>query len=239
MNSAWGATCGSALLPVISALGGDIPINSGLLRAVHFAGKEGSLVQPAYPAAVGWGQVHPGSEIINAVSTALSACTGQDFPQMPAQVLVHCCFAHYRTLSVDALVHAGAAAVNGMDGWGPPGYVARRRLASVERTEIAFPEVLIEWLEMVPDAVMPGTWHGAPACEVVVTLRAPTALTACVGSPAAAAGHTPGRPRLLIADGETPMPVDTFCANCRLACGVLRLRTAAGFSSSEGGGRYD
>ena len=67
MNSAWGASCGSALLPLISLLGDDLPMNSGVLRVVRFQAQEGSLVRPAYPAAVGWGQTHPGSEIINAV----------------------------------------------------------------------------------------------------------------------------------------------------------------------------
>ena len=239
MNSSWGSTCGSALLPVISALNDDVHINSGVLRAVRFCAKEGSIVRPAYPAAVGWGQAHPGSEIINAVSAALSACTGQSLPRMPAQALVNCCFAGYRIFSLDSLVYPGAAAVNGMDGWGPPGYLARRRLPSVEKCELAFPEVLIERLEMVSDSVALGRWQGAPACEVSVVLRAPTAVTACMGSLADKTVHPNLRPIFSICSGETKAPMDTFCANRRLPRGVLKLRTAAGLSYSEMGERYD
>ena len=38
MNSSWGSTCGSALLPVISALDDDISINSGLLTLAVITG---------------------------------------------------------------------------------------------------------------------------------------------------------------------------------------------------------
>ena len=227
MNSAWGASCGSALLPLLSLLGDDLPMNSGVLRVVRFQAKEGSLVRPAYPAAVGWGQAHPGSEIINAVSVALSACTDQPLPRMPTQALVQCCFAKYRIFSLDALIYPGAASVDGVNGWGPPGYFARRKLPSVEKCEIAFPEVRIERLEIVSDGRAAGDGHGAPASEVRVALRQPAAVTACLtGPPDEKSPHR--RPTFSIRTEDAELSVDTFCADRRLAGGVLTLRTAGG-----------
>ena len=233
MNSAWGASCGSALLPVISLLGDDLPINSGVLRVVHFQAQEGSIVRPAYPAAVGWGQVHPGSEIINAVSAALSACTGQWLPRMPAQALVNCCFANYRVFSLDSLVHPGASAVDGANGWGPPSYFSRRKLPSVEKCEIAFPEVLVERLEIVEivsDGLATQAGQGAPACEVNVALRKPASVTACLNVPLNQKNLGMG-PTFTIRMEDSELSVDTFCADHRLPNGVLTLRTASGRSA--------
>ena len=232
MNSAWGASCGSALLPVISLLGDDLPMNSGVLRVVRFQAQEGSLVRPAYPAAVGWGQTHPGSEIINAVSTALSACTEQPLPRMPTQAFVRCCFAKYRIFSLDSLIYPGAAGVDGVNGWGPPGYLARRKLPSVEKCEIAFPEISIERLEIVADGRGAGDGYGAPASEVRVALRQPASVTACLNGPPDEAGPE-RRPVFSIWTEDAELGVETFCADRRLASGVLTLRTAGGGPTSR------
>lgn len=232
MNSAWGASCGSALLPVISLLGDDLPMNSGVLRVVRFQATEGSLVRPAYPAAVGWGQTHPGSEIINAVSAALSACTGQPLPRMPTQAFVRCCFAKYRIFSLDALIYPGAASVDGVNGWGPPGYLARRKLPSVEKCEIAFPEVSIERLEIVADERVAEDGRGAPASEVKVALRQPASVTACLNGPSAETDPDI-RPIFSIQTEDAELSVDTFCADRRLASGVLTLRTTGGGYTSR------
>ena len=232
MNSAWGASCGSALLPLISLLGDDLPMNSGVLRVVRFQATEGSLVRPAYPAAVGWGQAHPGSEIINAVSGALSACTDQPLPRMPTQALVQCCFAKYRIFSLDALIYPGAASVDGVNGWGPPGYSARRKLPSVEKCEIAFPEISIERLEIVSDGRAAEDGHGAPASEVRVALRQPASVTACLNGPPDETGPE-RRPVFSIQTEDAELCVDTFCADRRLASGVLTLRTAGGGHTSR------
>lgn len=224
VNSSWGWTCGSALLPVLTALG-EPPLNSGVLRVVRFAGEEGTLVRPNYPAAVGLGQYHPASEIINAVSAALAACTGEPLPLMPPQVLVSLCFPPYRFLSLDSLLPAGAGDTADGPGWGPPSYFARRRLLSVERTEMSFPEVSIEQLEFAPGR---GQRDGSPApgCELVMNLRSTARITAYIGAP----GDTGvgGQPRCSFRSGEAATEVDAFVLDRSWENGTVILRTASG-----------
>ena len=136
---------------------------------------------------------------------------------------MRCCFAKYRIFSLDALIYPGAAGVDGVNGWGPPGYLARRKLPSVEKCEIAFPEISIERLEIVADGRAAGDEHGAPASEVRVALRQPASVTACLNGPS-----LDGNPVFSIQTEDAELGVDTFCADRRLKSGVLTLRTAGG-----------
>jgi hypothetical protein len=228
VNSSWGWTCGSALLPVLSVLG-EPPLNSGVLRVVRFAGTEGTLVRPAYAAAVGLGHYHPGSEIINAVSAALAACTGEPLPLMPAQVLVSLCFPPYRFLSLDSLLPAGAGGTADASGWGPPSYFARRRMLSVERTEMTFPEISIEQLELAAGgAELDGAALGS---ELIMHLRGAARITAYIGTPGDAAGG--GQPTCSFRCGESVAPVDAFILDRSWQDGTVVLRTASGPSAAK------
>jgi hypothetical protein len=151
---------------------------------------------------------------------------------MPTQALVRCCFAKYRIFSLDALIYPGAASVDGVNGWGPPGYLARRKLPSVEKCEIAFPEISIERLEIVADGRAAGDEHGAPASEVRVALRQPASVTACLNGPPDETDPE-RRPVFSIQAEDAELSVDTFCADRRLASGVLTLRTAEGGHTSR------
>jgi len=235
VNSAWGSTCGSALLPVAALLGPDVPIDSGLLRAIHFRGADGTIVRPAYPAAVGWGPMHPGREIVNAVSAAIARATGVRLPAVAPQALATCCFAGYRILAVDGLVFAGAGGANGGSGWGPAGYFARRRLLSVERSEMAFPEILVRALELTGPSPPPQAGVGAPGVELAVALRASARITAWVAAAEGAAAGDHGGPRFAIAGEDGRTAAHTVCVDRRVAPGVLTLRTAAGPPTIPGG----
>lgn len=221
VNSAWGWTCGSALLPVLTALG-EPPLNSGLLRAVRFAAAEGTLVRPTYPAAVGLGQYHPASEIINAVSAALAACTGEELPVMPPQVLVSLCFPPYRFLALDSLLTAGASDTAHGPGWGPPSYFARRRLLSIEKTEMSFPEVSIAQLELTPGDPA----EAAAGCELVMRLRSPARITAYIGAPAGPGGG--GAPHCWFRTDGATTEVDAYALDQSWGNGTVVLRTASG-----------
>ena len=224
VNSSWGWTCGSALLPVLTALG-EPPLNSGVLRVVRCAGAEGTLVRPRYPAAVGLGHYHPASEIINAVSDALAACTGELLPVMPPQVLVSLCFPPYRFLSLDSLLPAGAGDGADGPGWGPPSYFARRRLLSVERTEMSFPEISIEQLELTPERSQRND-PPAPGCELIMTLRSAARITAYIGAPADDTAG--GQPTCSFRSGDATTEIDTFILDRSWQDGTVVLRTASG-----------
>ncbi len=221
VNSSWGWTCGSALLPVFTALG-EPPLNSGVLRVVRCTGAEGTLVRPSYPAAVGLGQYHPGSEIINAVSAALSACTGETLPLMPPHALVSLCFPPYRFLSLDSLLSAGAGGTAQGPGWGPPSYFARRRLLSVEKTEMSFPEISIAQLELAPEADAPS----AAGCELTMRLHSPARLTAYIG--ASAEPGVAEAPRCSFSSDGATTEVDGYALDRSWENGTVILRTASG-----------
>jgi N-methylhydantoinase B len=230
MNSSWGATSGSALLPVLGLLGEDVPVNSGVLRVIELAGEDGTIVRPTHPAPVGWGAMHPGSEIIAAVASALQKCTGKIRVLSPTHVMVHCLFANYRVFALDSLVQPGASALDRSGGWGPPGHLARRRLPSIEKCEIAFPEIFLKRLELVADASQDGHCD-APGSEVQVALRSEAHVTACVVGTA----NESASPLLSFGsqvDGEQPCVVSTCIADRRDG-GTLTLRTASGRSSAE------
>ena len=152
-------------------------MNSGVLRVVRFQAQEGSLVRPAYPAAVGWGQTHPRQRDHQcgfqprSARVRISLC-----PACLLQAFVRCCFCQvsdlFRLILSSIL---GAASVDGVNGLGSPpviwpGASCRRS----KKCEIAFPEISIERLEIVADGQ--GGWRrntAPPASEVRVALRQP------------------------------------------------------------------
>ena len=78
INSPWGNTRGCAVLPVLALLGDDVPVNGGVLRAVTVTCEPGRITNPVFPAPVGWGTVHCGSEIAEAAAEALRDAAGTD-----------------------------------------------------------------------------------------------------------------------------------------------------------------
>jgi hypothetical protein len=140
-------------------------------------------------------------------------------------MLVNLCFPPYRFLSLDSLLPAGAGATPDAPGWGPPSYFARRRLLSIERTEMGFPEISIERLELAPECPQRDR-SPAPGCELIMHLRSAARITAYIGAPADAGAG--GQPSCSFRSGAGAAAIDAFVLDRSWRDGTVILRTASG-----------
>jgi N-methylhydantoinase B len=207
VNSTRANTVGFALVPFYAILRGAGAINSALLHAVEIVTKEGSVVHPRFPAAVGWGPVHVGAEIVSAVGQAL----GQAFPDVAAVLSRKSVMARVRwgtedeAIPLHTFLQGGSAASNGADGWGSPAPFARAVVPSVEMLEGHAP-VRLRKLELLPDSAGSGQWRGAPGTvaefEFTEPVRLDTVVEGQVHTNEATAGGKPGQPNAVEVVGD-------------------------------------
>lgn len=151
----------------------EIPVNSGLFRAIDVVLPEGSVVNPIPPVPTGQSTTSCGDNIGDAVMKAIEKIV----PERTAFCGIDLCFLYqwgidrrYGTfyLGLDYLASATCAGgAYGADGWGA--YAATHsglRLATVEVTELQYPFQYLE-LGYVTDSGAPGQWRGVPACKMV------------------------------------------------------------------------
>lgn len=182
VNASRSITSTFASLPFISAFGGEVPLNAGMMRCLHIRTPEGSLVNPTFPAPVGWGGQHLGNEIADAVGSALGDAlpehVGKITSNTPLLFSVYKLCRHGNTLEqVEAFdlsnfVQGDANATSGHDGWGMPGIAARVPLPSVELYE-SWRGGMIRKLEYAIDSAGPGANRGSPGTVSVITLPLP------------------------------------------------------------------
>lgn len=170
VNCSEGTTASCALRAVLAQVGGGIPANSGLLRAIRIVTRPGTVTHASAPAAVGWGSVHCGSEVTDAVARALRSVAAHPLPGLTApRPMLMTRRADERRDHVD-LAHwaiGGASATAELDGWGVPALSTRAALPSVEEWE---PErgMQVDRLELIPDSAGAGQRVGAPGLEVEI-----------------------------------------------------------------------
>src|SRR5712671_3440427 len=63
VNASRSTTATFALLPFITAFGGEVPCNASAMRRVNLVTPQGTVVNPTLPAPTGWGMQHLGNEI--------------------------------------------------------------------------------------------------------------------------------------------------------------------------------
>jgi len=151
----------------------DIPVNSGLFRAIDVVLPEGTVVNPIPPVPTGQSTTSCGENIGDAVMKAIEKIA----PERTAFCGIDLCFLYqwgidrrYGTfyLGLDYLASAVCAGgAYGADGWGA--YAATHsglRLATVEVTELQYPFQYLE-LDYITDSGAPGRWRGVPGCKMV------------------------------------------------------------------------
>lgn len=182
VNSPWGNTQGCAILPVLALLGDDVPVNGGVLRAITVTCEPGRITNPVFPAPVGWGTVHCGSEIAEAAAEALrdAASTHTGGLLTPSVLLLgrpgddrHA----YSDLSRWGA--AGAPAAASSDGWGRPSLLSGSQLPSVEIWE-SRSDIRVKRMEFAPDTAGAGASRGAPGTETVLEFPADYRYTFCI-----------------------------------------------------------
>ena len=181
VNSTRSNTLGYALVPLYAAMGGSVPVNSGVLKHIELLTKEGSIVHPVFPAAVGWGPYHPGAEIVSAVSLALSSMLPGSVTNLSTKSLMIVARWPQQHLSypLHAFLQAGASAAQGSDGWGSPGPFARGTTPSVEMIESHLP-VRLRQLEFAEDSAGHGRWRGGFGNVVEFEFTSPCAVDVVV-----------------------------------------------------------
>jgi N-methylhydantoinase B len=182
VNSPWGNTRGCAILPVLTLLGDDIPLNGGVLRAVTVECTPGRMTNPIFPAPVGWGTVHCGAEIAEATAVALRDATktvagGLTSPGV--LLLARPAADRHAVTDLSRWGVAGAPAAATQDGWGRPALFSRSQLPSVETWE-SRTELRVKSMEFAPDTAGAGASRGAPGTETVLDLPADYRYTLCV-----------------------------------------------------------
>ncbi len=244
-NSPASNTRAYALLPLLALLADDVPYNEGLRRAAEITTRPGSLVDPAFPAPTGWCRQHPGFEIAEAVSHALSEAVpelaGLGFAN---QSLLFSVTKDVRVGSVEEqlgvtdyaeLGPPGAPAQSEGDGWGRPGPASVGLLPSIEEFESEV-DATVGRLEFVPDSAGAGRWRGAPGTETQIRLPAGSKekLFACLsgtvhGHEGYASGAAGGLASLELASDEAKEAIEALAQDHDLSAGTeLRFRSPGG-----------
>lgn len=182
VNSPWGNTRGCAVLPVLTLLGDDIPVNGGVLRAVTVECAPGRMTNPEFPAPVGWGTVHCGAEIAEATAAALRGATSTPVGGLTSPgvlLLARPDADRHAFTELSRWGVAGAPAAAQEDGWGRPSLFSRSQLPSVETWE-SRTQLRVKSMEFVPDSAGAGASRGAPGTETVLELPADYRYTLCI-----------------------------------------------------------
>lgn len=169
----------SYIVIAFSALCPDIPINSGMFRAIDVKLPPGTIVNPNPPAPAAFGTVCCGGQI----GTALMKACEQFAPQQASNISIDIAgawtfglderpsrfttqsagsgkyFIHYDSFS-QAMSSGAAFGVDGWGGWATPFSAAL--MPTVEVTELQYP-VLYRQVEYATDSAAPGRWRGSPA----------------------------------------------------------------------------
>jgi N-methylhydantoinase B len=193
VNSPLAATYAFAVLGVLVALGSNVPRNAGFMDAIEIVAPEGTLVNPRYPAPIGWAMQHLGHEIASAVLEALQRAVPDSVANMTAnapllfaishQIRHGCTVEQTEFIELSHFTQGGCDGANGRDGWGMPGVAAHVPLPSIELYE-AGGRGRVEKFEYLIDTSEAGAFRGGPATEAVIVLPKPAVgelhLTACL-----------------------------------------------------------
>lgn len=184
VNMSRSATASFAVLPFITAFGGEVPCNAGTMRCLNVIAPERTLVNPVLPAPTGWCLQHLGNEVSDAVCDALSKALPERVGRVTANELllfsIHRLARHGQTIEqvemfdFSSFVQGDSDATADHDGWGMPGIAARIPLPSIELYE-AERGGRVEQIEYAADSAGPGTQRGSPGTVAVISLPRPTA----------------------------------------------------------------
>lgn len=234
VNSSLGGTMSFAALPLLSLLGPDVPANSGVLRPVGLTCKEGTVVHPKRPAAVGWVS-HCGAQVAEATAAALRAATDDRVaPPTTAGMLLlsHPADDAHALSNFGQWVIGGASATPDHDGWGRPAPTSRGAIPSVETWE-STSEMRVERIELVADSAGAGLHRGAPATEVVLSGPADQVMTLVVAgreipTDGVAGGGLGAPAQLMLERGTEARSAPSALVDEHVAEPTLRIRAGAG-----------
>lgn len=243
VNSPLAVTSAFAVLVPLVALGSNVPRNAGFMEALEIVAPEGTLVNPRYPAPIGWAMQHPGYEIASAVLAALRKAVPDLVSNMTANAPLLFAISHQirhgytveqtEFLELSHFIQGGCDGANGRDGWGMPGIAAHIPPPSIELYE-AGRGGRVEKMEFLPDSSGAGAYRGGPGTEAVIILPKPSVgelhLTAAVIPSAGDELSSSGRNSIEVMIGNSVTTVEDVMID-------RRLDTDARISMVMGGGK--
>jgi N-methylhydantoinase B len=229
-----------AFLMLVNAGGVDIPTNHGLFAPLETVFREGSLLNPRFPAATIFGN-QMCDEVVESIMQALA-------PALPDRVTAGWNQLLCTTLTgVDPRTEApfveltlfqrgGSGAMRGSDGYDALGFTGTpgsMKSPDIEIFELASPHV-VDYCELRPDSAGEGEWRGGYGTHSRWRFLAPMTVGVTIGDDVAAEGADPapalfgGRPARLneltleLPDGTTTdwgskeiveIPAGTVCVS--------------------------
>ncbi len=186
-------------------LGGDLPINDGLFRALEIVAPPGSVVNPRPPAAVGAGNVETSQRIVDVVLGALARALPDRVPAASSGTMNNLLiggvdprrgtpFAYYETLA------GGHGAGPGWDGASAmQAHMTNTRNTPIESLEHAYP-LRVRATRIRRGSGGSGRWRGGDGVFREIELLADARVTVIAErrtrGPYGLAGGRPGRPGL-------------------------------------------
>jgi N-methylhydantoinase B len=175
LNSPLGNTLSWTMVAIASLFDDDVPKNEGVFRPVEVIAPEGSIMNAQDPSANSYCTLHPGDEISELVTLALSQALPERVgalwllkPKCNLSGIDPRTGRPYLTLNF-VLNNAGDGATCGHDGWGGlPVTRGGMAYTTAEMAELQYPH-LVESREFVPDSGGPGQWRGG--CGIRSSLR--------------------------------------------------------------------
>ncbi len=179
VNAPYAVTLSSVMITFFMLADSDIPHNDALMRCIRIKVPEGSMLNPKYPAATGFGN-HLSDQICTAVMDALADA-------LPERVTAGWNPLYQSIVSgvdprtgkefVDIFINAlkgGGGATHGADGFSHIGLIASGGAIGAQDPEM-FEQtnpVLIKKFEYTPDSGGAGQWRGGLGVETVMEFLA-------------------------------------------------------------------
>ncbi|HZK43746.1 MAG TPA: hydantoinase B/oxoprolinase family protein [Syntrophomonadaceae bacterium] len=177
VNAPSTVTISGSLMVLLMCIGEVFPINGGTFRDIEFIIPEGTILNPYYPAATGFGN-HLTDQIGAVVQKALYQAIPQ---QVSAGWNVLLCLMlsgydnkrnkHFSDMLINAC-KGGAGATYGYDGWSHLGLIGGGGGITAQDPETFEMEcpVIFKKFEYAPDSAGKGQWNGGLGVETILEL---------------------------------------------------------------------
>lgn len=180
----------------LAAGGVDIPSNDGLFAPVTTKFREGSLLNPHFPAATMFGN-QVGEQIVEAVTLAFAQFLPDRVTASWSKLLPLCLVGTDPRTEEQFIVFSlfqrgGGGAAAGADGWdaiGSPGAI-QVRSPDPEMFELTTPH-LLEYVELLPDSAGEGHWRGGLGTRSAFSIFGEREFAVTIGHDAVQEGNAP------------------------------------------------
>jgi N-methylhydantoinase B len=172
------ATRAGCLLGFLMLVEATMPLNEGVLRPVHYVIPEGSLLNPAFPAATGFGMPlsdHVCDAIFKALAEPMRHRVGAAWSHVGTYATGRKTEGGERFVSIFFFANkGGSGGTQGVDGYDHIGSIRAAGALEAEDNEmfeVANPYFTLRKHEFLPDSAGAGQWRGGLGVETIVDLN--------------------------------------------------------------------